>query len=137
MSSLYVTGDGILRCGLCVSGQRIKDATERISRYSDTENMRLIVNIGSVDILNGQQFSDMCNDFINLVKLCERRQIHLVITTLAPLANVLHSTDDVKKLNDFNSFLMSKFSAKHQVIDITDCMKCRKTNKVWFDCYQP
>lgn len=99
--------------------------------------MKLIVNIGSVDILHGVSLSDMCNDFINLVRLCDRRNIYIVITTLAPLGNRLHCTEDVDKLNKFNQFLVATFASKHPVIDITKCMLCLAQNSIYMGCYQP
>ncbi|XP_031639356.1 maternal effect protein oskar-like [Contarinia nasturtii] len=127
----------IHRSGLCISGQRIRDATERIKRYPHTDNMKIIVNLGTVDILHGRDLSDMCQDYMNLVKMCYHRNIQIVITTLAPIANRMHIEDDVNKWHDFNRFLLTKFANKHQVIDIKHCMLCPKTGKVWFECYQP
>lgn len=99
--------------------------------------MKLIINIGSVDILHGVSLSDMCNDFINLVRLCDRRNIFIVITTLAPLGNRLHNTEDVDKLIKFNQFLIGTFSSKHPVIDLTKCMLCQAQNTIYMGCYQP
>lgn len=123
-------------CGLCVSGQTIAEATARISRFSDTKNMRLIVNIGSFDIMNNQPMSDICNDYIHLVQTCRRRNIEIVITTLAPLLLLLHDEVVSKRIQQFNDFLISKFGSKYDVIDITQCMKSTQTNKVSFGCYQ-
>ncbi|XP_055324980.1 hybrid signal transduction histidine kinase E-like [Sitodiplosis mosellana] len=126
------------RSGLCISGQRIRDATERLKRFPNTDNMKIIANLGTVDILHGRDLTDMCQDYIDLVKICAHRRIQIVITTLAPIGNRLHLPEDVKKFNDFNGFLLTKFGIKHQVINITACMVNEKTGKVWFDtCYQP
>lgn len=132
-----MAGGRLDQCGLCISGQTIAEATARISRFSDTKNMRLIINIGSFDIMNNQLMADICNDYINLVKTCRKRNIQIVITTLAPLVNLLYDESVTQKIQQFNDFLISKFGSKYPVIDITDCMKSPETNKVSFACYQP
>lgn len=97
--------------------------------------MKIVINLGTIDILHGRDLTDMCQDYTNLVKVCFQRNIQIVITTLAPIANRMHIDGDVHKLHDFNEWLINRFSGKHQVIDITDCM-CEKNGKLWFDCYQ-
>lgn len=131
-------GKNIQRSGFCVSGQRIRDATDRLKQFPNTDNMKIIVNLGTVDILHGRFITDMCQDYINLVKLCAHRGIEVIITTLAPIGNRLHVKDDVKKLNDFNTFLYNKFRNTHQIIDITACMVNPKTGKTFIETtYQP
>lgn len=130
-------GKQIHRSGMCISGQRIRDATERLKRYPNTDNMKIIANLGTVDILHGRDLADMCQDYINLVKVCYARHIEIVITTLAPIANRLHLPNDVRKFHEFNEFLVKRFSKQHLVIDIELCMTSPKTGKILFDCYQP
>lgn len=137
VSSICSTGNNICQIGLCVSGQTIRDAVARLRNYPDADRMKLIINIGSVDILHGTSLPDMCNDFVNLVRLCERRNIYIIITTLAPLANRLHVHEEIEKLNKFNQFLLSTFSAKHHVIDIAKCMLGQAQNSIHMGCYQP
>lgn len=128
------TARGIHQSGLCISGQTIRQAANRLKRQS---RMKVILNIGSVDILHGKSVNDMCNDFIELVRICEQRDIDIVITTLAPIANRLGSGDDCReKVNAFNKFLIVKFGAKYSIIDIASLMKHHRTNHVLFDCYQ-
>lgn len=122
--------------GLCVSGQTIAEAKARILRLSDTRNMRLIINIGSFDILNNHLMGDICNDYIDLVKTCRKRNIQIVITTLAPLVNQLFDESSCQKLKLFNEFLINRFSSKYNVIDISSCMYTPGTNRVSFGCYQ-
>lgn len=125
------------QCGLCASGQTIAEATARIRRFSDTNNMRLIINIGSIDIMTNRFMVDICNDYINLVKICRKRKIDIVITTLAPIIHLLFDESSCQKVRQFNDFLISKFGSMYPVIDITHCMKSQKTNKVSFGCYRP
>lgn len=123
-------------CGLCISGQTIAEATARISRFSDTNNMRLIINIGSFDIMTNRFMVDICNDYINLVKTCRKRNIDIVITTLAPIFHLLFDESSRQKMEKFNDFLISKFGSMYPVIDIAHRMKSERTNKVSLGCYQ-
>lgn len=131
----FKLGKQIQRCGLCISGQYIRDATDRLKRFPNTNNMKIIVNLGTVDILHGRELNDMCQDYMDLVKVCYQRNIQIVITTLAPIANQLHIKESVQQFRAFNDFLIKKFAGKHQVIDITECMT-GKFGNVFFDCYQ-
>lgn len=130
-------GKGIHRSGLCISGQSIRDALDRIKRYPDLSNTKIIVNLGSIDILHGRDLTDVCQDFKDLMKECQRRRIQPIITTLAPLANRLYCPNDAKKLRQFNEFLLDEFSGKFRVIDITSCLVDKKSGKLMFSCYQP
>lgn len=121
---------------MCISGQSIRNATERIKRYPYTENMKIISNLGAVDILHGRELSDVCQDYVNFIKICDHRGIKAVITTIPPLANRLHSQDEQTR-HELNYFLKKRFSQTHLVIDIEPCMVCSESGKVLFDCYQP
>lgn len=96
-------------------------------------NDYLILNIGSVDLLQGRNFIEMRNDFVELYSELENRGIHTVVTTLAPLANMLFSKDIQKTWQQFNSYLTANYS---NVIDIACCF-VSNTDRVLFECYQP
>lgn len=98
-------------------------------------NTKIILNVGSIDILHGNDVIDMRHSYLELVKACNRRSIELTITTLAPLANTMHAPDIRRKVLSFNSFLMSEFSKNHKVIDIYPCMVSDR-GQIIFDCYQ-
>lgn len=98
--------------------------------------MKILVNLGTVDILHGRDLADMCSDYNDLIKVCERRNISIICTTLAPIANRKHYPLDSEKWEQFNDFLMKRIGTKVQVIDIVPCMCDRKTGKILFDCYQ-
>lgn len=125
--------DRIRHCGLCVSGQSIHSAAKRLKNVS---NKKIIINIGSIDILHGQQSIDMQHDFKNLVQICKYRNIDLTITTLAPLANVNHNPDIRDRVDSFNNFLIKNYSQTHKVIDIRECMVGQR-GETLYDCYQP
>lgn len=125
-------GRPIKKCGNCISGQSIKNVTNMV-KANVKLNDYIILNIGSVDLLHGRDFIEMRKDFIELYQELEHRGIHTVITTVAPLANMLFSKDIQKRWQQFNSFLIDQFP---EVIDTTCCF-VSNTDRVLFECYQP
>lgn len=93
---------------------------------------RVILNIGSVDLLHGRDFIEMTEDFLHLYAEFEKRRIHPVITTVAPLANMCYSKEIQKRLQQFNLFLINNFE---NVLDITCCF-LSNNQRVLFECYQ-
>lgn len=128
-----LTEGSVKQCGLCVSGQTIQSATNRL-RYC--KNIKIVLNIGSVDLLHGRDFVDMRDDFTRLMQVCQERNIQVVITTLAPLANVLNAEGLREKFDQFNKFLIQTYSRSHKVIEIHKCMIDPKSLKTIFDCYR-
>lgn len=99
--------------GLCISGQTIRDAADRILTLPKGGD--LLINLGSVDLLHGHEMFRMIEDTFYLIDCCQKQQINPVLTTLAPLANYQHSKTMKKQLLQYNHFLRaSKFS----VIDL-------------------
>lgn len=82
------------------------------------KSTRLIINIGSVDILHGHELVDMCTDFMHLIEVCERRGLKPIITTLAPLANTGHLPVMFEKLREFNAWIMDKYLTRYEIIDV-------------------
>lgn len=123
---------GIRKCGQCVSGLSIEAATKRMRGIT---NARIILNVGSIDILHGRDSVDMHKHFANLVNTCRRQNIDLIITTLAPLANRIHLREIANQVKSFNQHLIKKYSATFKVIDINQCM-VDKNGYTIFACYQ-
>lgn len=129
-----MTAGKVRYCGLCVSGQTIKSAAKRLRNCA---KIKIILNVGSVDLLHGRDFIEMRNDFGQLIQICRERNIQVIITTLAPLANKLDSEDLRRKYDAFNRYLIQSYSRSHKVIDIKKCMVDARSQKIIFDCYQP
>lgn len=123
----------IRKSGLCVSGQTIKDVVKRLSYCTSVTTKKVIINIGSVDLLHGADIIDMKFDFKRLHSMCRAQGFETVITTLAPLANVGHMPDIRQKWNLFNKYLLKNFE---DVVDITPCFQSKLGHTI-FDCYQP
>lgn len=92
--------------------------------------------MGSIDILHGRDLVDMRHQYVQLVNVCNQQNIELTITTLAPLANTMHSPDIRRKVSSFNHFLVKQFSNNYKVIDIYRAMVGDR-GQILFDCYQP
>lgn len=134
MEFIFCSTEGRVRhCGLCVSGQTIRSAAKNLRNCA---NIKIILNIGSVDLLHGRDFVDMRADFVRLMQVCAERNIRVIITTLPPLANALNEEGLRAKQKAFNDFLIRTYSRSHNVIEIHKCMIDFKSQKTLFDCYQ-
>ena len=85
-------------------------------------NSKIILNVGSIDILHGHELVDIRHDFEQLINACCKRGIFVVITTLAPLANVSHLIEARTKVMGYNQFLIEKYSGNFPVIDLYENM---------------
>lgn len=83
---------------------------------------RVIINVGSVDIMNDARLSDMCSQLQQLVRLCKKREALPILTTLAPLADGSITDAMNEKLLAYNSFIFDTFVHNCVVIDIWSLM---------------
>ncbi|KAL5273559.1 hypothetical protein ACFFRR_000353 [Megaselia abdita] len=124
----------VYQSGLCVSGQTISDARLRVST-AETLAPYVIINIGSVDILNGKPLVRMENEAIRLTEAIRARNSVPIWTSLTPLANYNHQPLIVNKVKKFNEFLERTMNENHY-IDISGRVK-NTNGKTLYDCYQP
>lgn len=110
--------NGVQQIGFCVSGQTIASAAKQIELAHYFKASHLILNVGSVDILNGQSLDDMCADFDHLIRVCEQRGCVPIVATLAPLADGHRASVIHDKLMAFNFYLVNKYSTGYPFIDI-------------------
>lgn len=127
----FKPGEKILQSGLCVSGQTIAAATKRISQLRYVNN-RMIINIGSVDILQGKPLVKIQHDFLELLAVLRERGVTPIVTTLAPLALYSHERTIKDRLERFNVFIKQRAP---KVIDIWSCVVNEK-GQTLFDCFQ-
>lgn len=123
---------GVRALGLSRSGLTIRGAAQALR---GVYNSKVIVNVGSEDLLLDRPLIDMQEDFHGLLKVCEVNNVQVVITTLAPIANQHHIPATVKKWKRFNTFLMG-FSLAYTVIDLVPCMVQPHKGTVIFECYK-
>lgn len=112
----------------------IKEAARmvRSNRYIDP---RIIVYVGSVDILHGRDLPDIMFDYLDLMSAFQERGIKPTVCTLAPLANTNHEPSRVQALRSFNRFLNEN---KHwDVLDINECFTHKTTGNTIIEIYQP
>lgn len=96
------------KSGMCVSGQTIQEATAGLENLCG--NQVVIVNIGSIDIINGKELVEIILDVMRFLKVCQRKSIVPIITTLPPLglygvgnySEVLQHYNDFLRQNPFN-----------------------------------
>lgn len=96
----------------------------------------VILNIGSVDIMQGRQLIQIEHEFRELILTMQNKGINPILTTLAPLANYSHKNDVKRLLERFNEFIKREGKKRNLVvIDIWKCLVNEKRH-VFFDCYQ-
>ncbi|KAH8292396.1 hypothetical protein KR054_009369 [Drosophila jambulina] len=125
----------VLQSGLCVSGQTINGARNRLKRVYLPEGTQIIVNIGSVDILKGRPLVQIEHDFRLLIKEMHSRRFVPILTNLAPLANYCHDKGLCDKVLRFNNFIRAEGRGHLKVIDIHSCL-INERGVVRFDCFQ-
>lgn len=91
----------------------------------------VIINLGSVDLLQGRELIDMMMDMIRLNDMLSGRDIFPILTTIPPLANQMHNKELERKRKAFNKFLFEKFHC----IDIEDCF-LNNLSQIMFELYQ-
>lgn len=130
----FAPGKRVYQSGLCVSGQTISDACLRVST-AEILAPYVIINIGSVDILNGKPLVRMENEAIRLTEAIRARGSVPIWTSLAPLGNYNHQPQISSKVTKFNEFLERTMNENHY-IDISGRVK-NTNGKTLYDCYQP
>lgn len=128
----YDPGHGIQQSGLCISGMTIAEAADRVMK-APYINDRVIVNVGVVDILHGNEFVDMQHDLLQLKRNLEHRGASVILTTLTPLANSSHIPDITDKLYRFNN-LIRRYQWEH--IDLWRCF-VNERDQTLYECFQP
>lgn len=101
-----------------MAGLTIAGATKLVQSSPEFRIDRLLINVGSTDILSGASLSQMCSDMNDLMLACKMRQVVPILTTLAPLASAAHSPEMQEKLMAFNSYISDTFMRRTIVIDI-------------------
>lgn len=132
LHSNYNTKHRICQSGYCISGQTIRDVTHRVLNWPNLSK-NVIVNIGSVDILHGHNLFEVIEDFKELLRAFEQRDIIPILTTLPPLANMAHNADVVMTLTKFNDYL--RFT-QDCVIDLWSCLVDNRSGRILYECYQ-
>lgn len=117
----------------CISGQSISRAKKSILRIiNGIHHYGVIINLGSVDLVQGRELIDMMKDMHELCDVLVKNQIFPILTTLPPLANQMHNVALESKRKAFNAFISTNFD----YIDIEVCF-LSNYGRIFFDLYQP
>lgn len=99
--------NGILQCGMCVSGLTISEASNKIEELNDHRNKTALVYLGSIDIAMDKQSIELIQDLSEFVFKCHRLDIRPILCTLAPMPNFIHG-NRLTALKNFNDFIRNK-----------------------------
>lgn len=121
------------RIGLCISGQTIKSAYRAIV-YSTYKifTSKVILNIGTFDLLNGRSIENMTADLFRLLTALQSKNLIPIFTTLAPLQG--HLEEQEQKRQSFNEILRNNCP---RLIDIEKCFISNNEQRILSECYQP
>lgn len=126
-----ISHNHVLQSGYCVSGQTIEEATVEIEQMNP--NQLILLNIGSVDIIQGRELIELIISMMRLLRSCKMNDITPVLTTLVPIAN--HRLNNRTKItNEFNDFLM-KNPFNYPFIDLHKAF-IKSDGKMDANCYQ-
>ncbi|XP_059621648.1 uncharacterized protein LOC132265143 isoform X2 [Phlebotomus argentipes] len=98
-------GHRIHQSGMCVSGQTIQAAFDRMLYSPDK---RVILNLGTVDLLHGRDALDIINDYNRLLRMLKNKGIEVIITTLPPIVNHSYLGSLKRNWEVLNAFLIQQ-----------------------------
>lgn len=126
--------NGRRQSGGCATGLRIAEATRYVMSLKSGKVDHAIINVGSVDVAEGQPLVRMIMDYMELIQACQSKSIKPILTTLPPMPNCLH---DNRRLNllGLNEFI-NRFENIFFIIDLYDGMTT-EDEKVNWNLYQP
>ena len=127
-----VNHEHIFQSGFCVSGLTIAEATRNIEKIGS--NKIVLLNVGSVDIIQGKELVDLICDMFRLIKVCDNHRITPILTTILPVVNC-RAGNRVSVTDGFNEFLMRN-PFNFPVIELHKLFLDTNGN-VDLRCYQP
>lgn len=128
---IFFLENEIRQAGQCISGQTLRKAAKNIPRAIKYIRNEVIINLGSVDLVQGRELIDMINDTFQLYSILHNKNIFPIFTTIPPLANHMHYKELESKRKSYNIFLMKHFD----YIDIESCF-VTNYNRILFAAYQ-
>lgn len=121
----------VRQIGQCISGQTIRKALRNLPRVANKLTYSVIVNLGSIDLLQGRELVDMLSDLYKLNEMFSKKNIFPIYTTIPPLGNQMHNKELEKKRKAFNQNLRYQFDC----IDIEHCF-LNSLDQLIFDLYR-
>ncbi|GAB0091763.1 hypothetical protein DMENIID0001_066400 [Sergentomyia squamirostris] len=124
-------GCKIQQSGLCISGQTVSDAIIRLSQMPlEAIPKRVIISLGSVDLIHGRQALDIQTEYVYLLKMLSDLGVKVIVTTVAPIANFTIASNLKKNWEKLNVFLRGQ----PFFIDISE--QVMQNKHILYSCYQ-
>ena len=109
------------RVGYCVSGQRIDDLNVLLRKHNYDVGDKVIVMIGTNDLLRGGSHEKMCSDYDNILNNLRTRCSRVVLVTIPPIPRL--GKGHLTELRSFNEFIVRKGDGwKVRVVDLCGCL---------------
>ncbi|XP_075233922.1 uncharacterized protein LOC142331749 isoform X2 [Lycorma delicatula] len=132
-----INGKGWL--GLCVGGQRICDLHKRVLEGIIPLAKKLVVLIGTNDLLKGTSSSEMCKGLHNLLMTLFKTAEKIVLLTLPPVPKIAYLSEHWQKLKKYNDFIFSlkdHYKDKLSIADISPLFYQSKLKKCHLGYYE-
>uniref|UniRef100_A0A1B0CZN4 OSK domain-containing protein n=1 Tax=Phlebotomus papatasi TaxID=29031 RepID=A0A1B0CZN4_PHLPP len=128
---LTVPGQRIQQSGLCVSGQTVRGAIDRLCEMPVGDvDKQVIINLGSVDLMQGRDVLDIQTDYNRLLVLLKEMGIQAIVTTLPPIANHSYLSSMQHNWMKLNVFL------RRQPLCIDICELMMQNGRILYSCFQ-
>lgn len=85
--------------------QKIIDLLRRIHVGFGDVSEKVVLMIGTNDLLCGTSFEAMCEDFKELLKLLSKDAKKIILLTVPPVLKLENSEDHWNRLKKFNEFI--------------------------------
>ncbi|KAK7867463.1 hypothetical protein R5R35_009773 [Gryllus longicercus] len=111
--------NGMRYLGLCVSGQTIEELKERVENKFSPVGEKIILLIGTNNILQGASADDMRDSLVELLDLLDERAKRIVILTLPPIPKLENDGRFWYKFNSYNGFIKT-LNIKRENVTVKD-----------------
>lgn len=108
--------------GFCVGGQTIRELTGRIEENMSDVNKKVVLMIGTNDILRNRGVKVIVDDLDDLIEMLKQICEEIVVCTLPPIPKLaLNDPRHIEKLGEINRFIRDKASSKKvELLDISN-----------------
>ncbi|KAL0267170.1 UNVERIFIED_CONTAM: hypothetical protein PYX00_009518 [Menopon gallinae] len=103
----YTVKNGIRSVGYCVSGQRIDQLRHRVKLRTYPLSSKMMVLIGTNDVLRGENINTMTKHFTTLMNLLRKSADKILILTLPPIPKLCVTFYHWTLIRQYNDFLKS------------------------------
>lgn len=106
--------------GLCVGGQTISELIDKVEQNKDGLSSKVMVYIGTNDILKNKSLQDMKSDMDRLLTILVNMGKEIIVLTLPPIPKIGSDITRRERVRNFNTYLRGLDGHKQiRVIHIT------------------